>query len=170
MSEPLTADDRELLWGWTQTLDIPSAVSLIAPRRLTDCYALISVIDSSSRVTALPGLIAERERRDSDYAPLGDGLVVPWRVLAELIRAESFFTGFDELWLFGEQPTEAKPESVPLTSDLPLRGAPAGALIDWTRRTRAVAGLGDGDGLNFVTFCPSLAALWTAPYEPEGRS
>ena len=72
---------------------------------------------------------------------------------------EQFFTGFDEVWLFTEAPASGKPDGLRMTSDQPLVSAPEG-LEAWMREVGCIAGLGDGDGLNFAAFDAELARLW----------
>lgn len=81
------------------------------------------------------------------------------KTLLSLIES-GFFTGFDEVWLFDESPQSPKPGELRLTSDAPLRSPPPEQLEDWMWSCGCYAGLGDGDGLSFVTFRPALADMW----------
>jgi hypothetical protein len=92
---------------------------------------------------------------------VGCDVATEGKALLSLIES-GFFTGFDEVWLFDDPPRSPKPGALRLTSDAPLRGPPAEELEDWMRSCGCYAGLGDGDGLNFVTFRPALADVWGA--------
>jgi hypothetical protein len=98
------------------------------------------------------------------YSKVNYDVVVGGATLLTLIDDYSFFTGFDEIWLFADPPLLSKPETIRITSDAPLEQRPPDALIAWMREADCLAGLGDGDGLNFVTFDLTLAELWR-----EGR-
>ncbi len=92
---------------------------------------------------------------------VGCDVATDGETLLSLIES-GFFTGFDEVWLFDDPPRSSKPGGLRLTSDAPLRGPPPEQLEDWMRSCGCYAGLGDGDGLNFVTFRPALADMWEA--------
>jgi hypothetical protein len=94
-----------------------------------------------------------------DYGSLGSGMVIDGEALLALIEHQ-FFDGFDELWIFRESPIEGKPEAIPLTSDVRLVHELSEDLRNWMYDNGCIAGLGDGDGLNFATFKPALARLW----------
>jgi hypothetical protein len=153
--------DGQLHSGWNPTLDIPSALALAPRQYVGDSHVLISVVDSSPKVAELASLLPLLDRLEASYRTLGDGVVIDGDVLVKLINDHGFFNGFDELWLFGKSPEVGKPEAIPLTSDVRLETEPPSVLVDWMRENDGVAGLGDGIGLNFVTFRPALAQLWT---------
>jgi len=102
------------------------------------------------------------QRLGASYDELGDGAAIDGDTLLSLIDNHGFFNGFDEMWFFHEQPYESKPETIPLTSDVPLQQAPSDILVSWMRDSGCIAGLGDGIGLNYVTFSPRLAELWSS--------
>jgi hypothetical protein len=97
-----------------------------------------------------------------DAQSLGNAALVSGEVLLALLFEHDFFSGFDEVWLFPSSPSSAKPEAVPLTSDVRLVHEPPAALTHWLCANDGLAGLGDGDGLNFMAFDPDLAKRWMA--------
>jgi hypothetical protein len=149
------------LWGWTESLDIPSALGRMPGGQLGECHALITTIDSSADVNLLKSVRTAIEKLNVEYKPLGGGVVLPGSYLLQL-DTDGFFTGFDELWLFREPPHEPKPDSDRLTSDHKLIDAPPRLVTDWLYTNSGIAGLGDGVGLNWITVSPALADLWTA--------
>lgn len=152
---------ESVLFGWNAELDIPSAVTMVEQKCLAESHALISAVDSSFRPRELPSLIPLLARLGWHYYELGGGVVITGELLLNLIEEHDYFHGFDEIWCFESPPSEPKPEAVPLTSDIKLQREPADSLVKWMRSNSCIAGLGDGDGLNFVTFKPSLAELFS---------
>jgi hypothetical protein len=154
-------ENRKVLYGWNPNLDIPAAVSVGGAQWVADTEVLISTVDSSSRVTELTSLKPLLDRLGATHSDLDAGVVIDGETLLTLICGQDFFDGFDELWFFNAMPSEAKPEAVPLTSDVQLTHPPADVLVQWMLDSNCIAGLGDGVGLNFVTFDESLARLWS---------
>ncbi len=152
---------ESVLFGWNAELDIPSAVTMVDQKCLAESHALISAVDSSFDVRELLSLIPLLRRLGWHYYELGKGVVIPGGLLPNLIEEHDYFNGFDEIWFFEFAPSEPKPEAVPLTSDIKLKQGPADSVLTWMRSNGCIAGLGDGDGLNFVTFKPSLAELFS---------
>jgi hypothetical protein len=152
---------KNVLWGWAESLDIPSALGRLPSGQLAESHALITMIDSSAEVNLLGSVRAAIEGLGVEYKPLGGGVLLPGSSLLQLDR-DGLFTGFDELWLFRDPPLERKPDSERLTSDHKLSVAPPRLVTDWLCRNSGIAGLGDGIGLNWITVSPALADLWTA--------
>jgi hypothetical protein len=122
---------------------------------------LLSTIDSSPRVSEMADLRSVLRAMDASFDELGRGIVIDGSTLLSLVGKHDFLHGFDEVWLFTEKPSEDKPEAIPLTSDVHLQEQPSDAVANWMQRCGCIAGLGDGDGLNFVTLRPSIAELWS---------
>lgn len=146
--------------GWVPAVDIATALHRIPAEQLDGCFALISMVDSTPRVRTLQSLVPLLRSLGHFLQEVDDDVVIEASSLLTLIDEHEFFSGFDEVWIFREIPRSGKPEGVRITSDTPLRATAPPGLARWMRETRCVAGLGDGDGLNFVTFDPALAALW----------
>jgi hypothetical protein len=90
-----------------------------------------------------------------DHTSVDGGLVLTRAGVAELMRDPNYFTGFDELWLFPSAPGAPKPASLVLTSERPIEVSDE--LVRWMC-AGCLVGLGDGDGLNFATCDPRIAA------------
>src|SRR5688572_8035212 len=89
---------------------------------------------------------------DPDSSFLGPGIVVPGKNIARLDEALNLFNRFDELWCFERPPTLAKPEDVWLVAPLNLESeAISPQLRNWLAESDCRLGLGDGEGLNFIT-------------------
>ena len=147
-----------LLYGWNADLDVLSALDRIASNRLARVTALLSVIDSSPDVARMISLIPLLERTGRAYTVVDRDVGVELPILLELFE-EQFFTGFDEVWLVRGTPRRGKPNGLRITSDLRLTG-PREGLSEWMVDSNCLAGLGDGDGLNFATFDERLAGVW----------
>lgn len=148
----------QLLYGWNPLLDVPSALERLAGAELADLVALVSVIDSTPNVADMPSLVPHLRRTGRSYTVADRDVAVRLPALIELID-QDFFFGFEEIWLYSAVPRQGKPAGVRITSDLHLTALPAG-LSEWMSGSGCLAGLGDGDGLNFATFDEHLAELW----------
>lgn len=149
--------------GWTAELDIPAALDRLAPGPRAAWTALMTMVDSTPRVRRLPSVVPLLERLGAPYTEVGEDVAVGLPVLLTLVEQHELLNGFDEVWLFESAPVVGKPQEFKITSDVPLGSdAPAG-LAEWMRAAGCRAGLGDGDGLNWVTTVPDLADLWRTP-------
>ena len=147
----------DLYSGRIAGLDL-GAVLEAAPDVLDRGWALLTVVDSSRRVPDLPsiGMAAAAAgipavRVGGSLALRTDGL----RVLAE----DGLVTGFDEVWLFEGVPTADKPASIRLTAGRPLPDLPPADLVAWMSSSGCRLGLGDGEGLSYVTPDADVAGL-----------
>jgi hypothetical protein len=117
------------------------------------------MIDSTPNVRR-SSLVPLLEDLAAFHAEVEDDVVIGAQTLLTLIDDHDFLPGFDEIWLCDEIPRSGKPGHFRLTSDVRLRSEPPPGLAEWMLQARCRAGLGDGDGLNFVTFDDELAASW----------
>jgi hypothetical protein len=159
MNSPL--DDGQLLSGWNAALDIPAALSLARRDCVAESYVLVSMVDSTPNVGQLPSLIPLLDSLGANHSLLGSSVIIGGDTLLALVEEHEFFNGFDEIWLFRDTPAVSKPEAIPITSDIRLQQELPEVLVSWMRESGCIAGLGDGDGLNFATFRPTLAQLWS---------
>lgn len=149
----------KLHWGWRPDLDIQEAVASLGRVAVTHAQVLISMVDSTPRVGDMISLKTRLGDLGASARIVGCDVATDGETLLSLIES-GFFTGFDEVWLFDEPPRSPKPGGLRLTSDAPLRDPPPEQLEDWMQSCGCYAGLGDGDGLNFVTLRPALAEMW----------
>jgi hypothetical protein len=147
-------------FGWNPALDVPSALGRV--REPAAWTVLVSMLDSTPEVATLPSLVPALRRAGIAVGVVGDDVALAWRDSRGLVEADDVLTGFDEVWLCRGVPAEPRPVADRLTCDRPLTEPPPRALGVWMREQGVVAGLGDGDGLNFVTSDEALAALWEA--------
>jgi hypothetical protein len=146
--------------GYNPNLDIPSALSMVPADEFGGGLALLSMIDSTPRVSELPSLVPLLQQAGAWYSIVDFDIVVATSTLVMLASELNFLSGFDEIWLCDEMPTTGKPAQLRLTSDVPIEQACSGGLESWMTGWSCRAGLGDGDGLNFITADPNLSALW----------
>jgi len=149
-----------LLHGWNPDLDIPTAITKVSRDLRDPCLVLIAVLDSTTEVSSLPSLAPFLEQRARWHATVDGDVVVALATLITCLDHPELFAGFDEIWLCDAMPTAGKPAHLGITSDRPLDSEPSPDLARWMRTASCMAGLGDGDGLNFATFDPALAAAW----------
>jgi len=147
----------DVRFGWLERLDVPAALEAAPSLVVGAGWALLSMVDSCAPVADLPSVAPTLARHGIDPAVVGGSVAVPTRVLPRLAD-DGFLNGFDEVWLFVDAPVTDKPATAAhLTSDRPLREPPASELVEWMGAAGCVIGLGDGDGLNYVTLDVAVA-------------
>lgn len=151
---------QKLIYGWTQKLNITVALHRLPHEFVISSSVLVSIIDSTEGVSQLPSLVPLLLEMGADHSEISGDLVIGGETMLCLVDDYKFFTGFDEVWLFSGSPGSSKPKTVRLTSDIPVGQEPPDVLVRWMETSGCLAGLGDGDGLNFATFDPGLAGLW----------
>jgi hypothetical protein len=147
-------DEIRLEGGWLPDLDIPAAYAALEHLLPADGLVLVTSLDSERDMSKIGGLLAWLEATSGPRF-LDGGLLLARHDLANLIRDQNYFVGFDELWLFDAAPSVGKPQSIALTSELHFEMSPD--VVQWFRSSGALLGLGDGDGLNFITCWPEIA-------------
>jgi hypothetical protein len=150
----------DLRFGWNPHLDIPAALARLPPQKATSYVVQVSMVDSTPDVSELPSIVPLLADIGRPYTQVGTDVVVDLPTIMCLINEYDFFSGFDEIWLCREIPRMGKPRDLRITSDTRLDSQPPGRLAEWMLESSCRAGLGDGVGLNFVTFEPALATLW----------
>jgi hypothetical protein len=119
---------------------------------------LIASIDSERRVAAMPWAQAKISQ-DNSWALSTVPLVIAGRSLARLTDTwASLSSGFDEIWVPTDFPVTVPPESAYLVAPRRLDTSLPSEIEDWMPLCRCALGLGDGEGLNFVTSDAELAA------------
>ncbi len=108
----------------------------------------------------MPSLVPLLCRIEARYYELGDSVVVDGDTLLSLVSNHDFFNGSTKCGFFDAEPREIKPEAIPITSDIPLHQVPPEIMVRWMHANSCIAGLGDGNGLNFATDESALAQLW----------
>jgi hypothetical protein len=86
-----------------------------------------------------------------EFREVGSGVLLSGRQTVLLARKYLLFTHFDEFWLFREVPIEPKPEGVRIVAPYNLGEEVPPEVANWMYRSGCIVGLGDGDGLNYVT-------------------
>jgi len=116
--------------------------------RLTS--VLISSVDSDPRVATMPWA-QDRIVGDESWAQSQYPLIISGRALLQLCR-DSVFHGFDEIWIPAALPIPVPPGAAYLVSPRRCDGPLIpNEISDWMMESRARLGLGDGEGLNFVS-------------------
>jgi hypothetical protein len=144
--------------GWNAELDIPAAIAGLPADRHAADHVLISMLDSTPRVSTLPSLIPLLADHGLWHEAVGLDVVIGFATLVALISDHQMLSGFDEIWLCSEIPAADKPEHLRITSDRPLASEPPAGLAEWMLASSCHSGFGDGDGLNFVTLDSGIAA------------
>ncbi len=113
-------------------------------------FALITSLDSSPP-TSLTNVRRALAEHVDEFREVGSGVLLSGQQTVLLARKYLLFTHFDEVWLFREAPMEPKPEGVRIVAPYNLSEEVPTEVADWMRRSGCIVGLGDGDGLNYVT-------------------
>jgi hypothetical protein len=114
-------------------------------------FALITSLDSSPPTSLTNVRRALAEHVDEEFREVGSGVLLSGQQTVLLARKYLLFTHFDEVWLFREAPMEPKPEGVRIVAPYNLSEEVPTEVANWMRRSGCIVGLGDGDGLNYVT-------------------
>ena len=121
-------------------------------------FALVTSLDSS-HPTSLPNVRRALAEHVDEFREVGSGVLLSGQQLVLLARKYLLFTHFDEVWLFREAPMVSKPEEVRIVAPYDLSEEVPNEVADWMDRSGCVVGLGDGDGLNYVTVDERVALL-----------
>ena len=114
-------------------------------------FALITSLDSSPP-TSLTNVRRALAEHVDEFRQVGSGVLLSGQQTLLLARGYLLFTHFDEVWLFDEAPTMGpKPEGVRIVAPCDLGEGVPTEVADWMWRSGCVVGLGDGEGLNYVT-------------------
>jgi hypothetical protein len=149
----------EPLVGWNAQLDIPTALSYLSTEQVADYVVLISLIDSTPQVANLTSVVSAFTGHALTCERVGDDLAVDASSFLRIANQQELLFGYDEVWLFAATPHLGKPTGFNITSD--TRDEPMAAeLIDWMKTSGCLAGLGDGEGLRYVTFDETITELW----------
>jgi hypothetical protein len=119
-------------------------------------FALITSLDSSPP-TSLTNVQRALAEHVDGFREVGSGILLSGQQTVSLARKYLLFTHFDEVWLFREAPMESKPEGVRIVAPSNLSEEVPNEVVDWMWRSGCVVGLGDGEGLNYVTVDEGVA-------------
>jgi hypothetical protein len=155
----IVADDDAFEFGWTSELNMPLAIEAIAGGGLP-AFALSSIIDSGPTLRC-DDLVPRVESYGAAWWARESGVFVETATLVRLMD-DDYFHGFDEIWLFDVLPVSLSVAPPRFSSDTGclVTEARRDAVAAWMRTAGCLAALGDGIGLNFASFAPSLAAHW----------
>ncbi len=121
-------------------------------------FALITSLDSSPP-TSLANVLRALAEHVGEFREVGSGVLLSGRQTVSLARKYLLFTHFDEVWLFREARMVSKPEEVSIVAPYDLGEGVPPEVADWMWRSGCVVGLGDGDGLNYVTVDERITRL-----------
>jgi len=122
--------------------DLPKAFPTIE-------YALITCLDSHPKpATVKTNSVFEPIRRDLHQ--VGQGVLLPTRLLLLNDFYRQVFFGFDEVWFFPHEITEPKPDGAWLVGPAKVDQHKLEKLGDWMSSNSCSLALGDGSGLNLV--------------------
>ena len=113
-------------------------------------FALITSLDSSPP-SSLPNVRQALAEHVDEFREVGSGILLSGRQTVLLACNYLLFTHFDEVWLYREAPMEPKPEGISIVAPYDLSEGVTTEVANWMYRSECVVGLGDGDGLNYVT-------------------
>jgi hypothetical protein len=86
-----------------------------------------------------------------EFREVGSGVLLSGQQTIMLTHKHLLFTHFDEVWLFGEDPSGPKPEGVSIVAPSNLSEEVPTEVAAWMCHSGCIVGLGDGIGLNYVT-------------------
>jgi hypothetical protein len=111
--------------------------------------ALVRFVDSEAEVSSIPAVHSLLARGRGVRS--GRSVLLSANELVALAR-EGLFTGFDEIWVFLGNPAEPTPPLASILPPIDLCDEPlAHELADWMATNQVALGIGDGEGMNYVT-------------------
>ena len=135
-------------------------------------YVLISHLDSHDTLhVSMPSINKILAKKPSLLREYDNNLLSNGKTILEIALHENIFNGFDEIWFFHAMPPSGVPKNLVIfseiwaenqsnkTEDINLQ-----LLIRWMSTSKAVLGLADGQGLNYVTSNETIAKLLEDTY------
>ncbi|MBX9680445.1 MAG: hypothetical protein K2X38_16930 [Gemmataceae bacterium] len=141
--------------GWLD-ISLPELLDSIDVSHETR-WAVISTLDSQPNPASLLKKSPELRKLAKQITVLGDSLLLRAESLFEANRQSPLFFGFDEVWLFPDEPLEDKPEGSSIVGPGRLSSKRLRPLGSWLEANRCSLGLGGGEGVNFVVPAHGLA-------------
>jgi hypothetical protein len=139
---------KDYVAGWLDS-SIRDFLTVLPQSSRSTRHALVTCIDSN--LTPNSVLEESPELQSVEGAqPLGNGLLIPTRLLLQAHSRNQLFFGFDEIWFFPSQPITPKPASEWLVGPARINETKLKRLAAWMSRNSCSLALGDGDGLNFI--------------------
>lgn len=149
---------RGYVAGWLDS-SIHDFLEVLSPRGADTKYALITCLDSNPNPASLRAASPELKRITSKLKILGNGLLLPTKLLLETESSNPIFFGFDEVWFFPSKDIGPKPSAGSLVGPARLDQARLRMLGKWMADNSCSLGLGGGEGLNFVVRAQGLTGF-----------
>jgi hypothetical protein len=140
---------KDYVAGWLDTT-IHDFLKVLSPSAASTKYALITCLDSNPNPASLRSKSPELKPIGSKLQVLGDGLLLPTKLLLETDSRSQVFFGFDEVWFFPSRDIEPKPLSASVVGPTRLNQVRFNKLGKWMSENSCSMALGGGEGLNFV--------------------
>jgi Iap family predicted aminopeptidase len=86
-----------------------------------------------------------------EFREVGSGVLLSGQQTVLLAPKYSLFIHFDEAWLYREAPMEPETRWITIVAPYNLSEEVPTEVVNWIYRSGCIVGLGDGDGLNYVT-------------------
>jgi hypothetical protein len=148
----------EMVAGWLdstvgEVIDTHRAVFAELP------YVLIRSIDSETgaAVARMPWAL-QRQGQHPGWALSVDPLVISGASLVDLLGDDNLFTGFDEIWVPSRVPVLRPANVASIVAPRHLNGEVPGDAARWMEDSGCRLGLGDGDGVNWVSADQDLSS------------
>ena len=120
-------------------------------------YALITCLDSGRDPAVVFKQSAPLQALLSGAQSLGNGLLIPSRLLTEPQVRDMLFFGFDEVWFFPSDTVRALPRDASIVGPYRIDQSSLDLIGPWMSENECSLGLGDGAGLNLVVKAHGLA-------------
>ncbi len=140
---------KDYVAGWLDTT-IHDFLKILSPGDANTKYALITCLDSNPNPAGLRNKSPELKPIANRLQTLGNGLLLPTKLLLAADSRNQLFFGFDEVWFFPSKEITAKPVSASIVGPGRLSQTSFKALGKWMSQNSCSMGLGGGEGLNFV--------------------
>jgi hypothetical protein len=112
---------------------------------------LIGCLDSDQEVANLVENSQQLKENIQSFERFFNGILVSRESLERLRASKNYFTGFDEIWVFGSRPKISLRPTQTLVGPHSIEETYTPELGKWMADTGCLIGIGDGSGLNVIT-------------------
>lgn len=134
--------------GWIDT-SVHEFLEDIEDLSSSMAYSLITCLDSSFDVSAVVSTSAGFKAIEGKCQQVGQGILLPTRLLMATDRRDRVFFGFDEVWFFPHAEVTPKPADLVITGPNKIAEELLAPLSAWMDANGCSLGLGDGIGMNY---------------------
>ncbi len=169
-------ENANYYYGWVDS-GIPDILDILQDDLPRNSYMMITELDSTRELA--DGFVYKKLAKNAglQVANISRAIYLPVQNILDLLDSfDNLFNGFDEVWFFSSLNLFVPPDPITIvapsrlwtpdideieTNELWRKEAhcyrDVSPIIAWMRKSRCYLGLGDGEGLNYITDRKDLA-------------